>query len=270
MVHVGCGVDAGCEAKAGVVGAGGAGGALLDDKGDCGADEAARGGGAGKGVAEDQGEGVGQVGDVAHDHNDAGEQPEDGHNRNQGAADLAHGLQTANAGEEHEQDHNAGDDVRIPAVGGLGGLDDGVNLHNGRHEDRVEEQADGEGLFKEFGVQTRLHVVHGAAVDLPVGGNLAVVYGEGDLRALDGHGEEGEDPHPENRAGSADSDGGRGAGDVAHSYRPGQRAHDRLELGQALGLRLLLLKELAHGVLHDIAKLSDRIEFCSNLEGMRR
>ena len=87
---------------------------------------------------------------------------------------------------------------------------------------------------------------------------LAVMNGKRDLAVLGHHAQQGGDPHPENRAGTADGNSARHTGDIAGADRCRQCGTDRLErryrtmtcLGGAV-------EQLADGILPDHAELTE-------------
>ena len=84
-------------------------------------------------------------------------------------------------------------------------------------------------------------VEHRAAGDVALFVRRAVLDGEQAFRVLRCHAEECRDPHPKERAGTADLDCRRDADDIARSDRRGERDAERLEarnVAFALVLRL--------------------------------
>ena len=82
-------------------------------------------------------------------------------------------------------------------------------------------------------------------------------HGQGDLRILGAHAEEGGHPHPEHGPGAAGEDGAGDTGDVARAHRARQGGGHRLEGGQVVPvLLILLLEEASQGAAHDVAEFA--------------
>ena len=236
MRDVGGRRDDGARALAGLVGED----AALDAHGDGGADDAAADGVDAEGVRDDGREHRGDVLDMEADDHQRHQDVAEGHERRD---DGGHPRDALDAAEDDEaQDDREGD------AGGEGR--DRESVLDGRRDavglDRRQEEAageDGDGRERDaepFLAQPVLDEAEGTA---PVAGVVRelVDLRQGGLHEGRRCAEEGDDPHPEHRAGAAEGDGRRHAHDVAGAHASGQGDAERLERRDAL--RALLLGE---------------------------
>lgn len=118
------------------------------------------------------------------------------------------------------------------------------------------------------GAETVLQVVHCTAGPLSVRVSAAEIDAQDVFRIVGHHAEEGCDPHPEDRARTADRDGCGDTGDVAHADRCREGGAECLELGNhALFIRVRLdmfFENTADGVFPPVCKMSDLEKFRQN------
>ena len=185
-----------------------------------------------KGVAEDHGEGLGNVLDTDNEHDEAAEEE---HRRHEGHDLFRHGRKALHAAEENERaddDQHDADAPRWDAERGLHRCADGVGLHHAAHETERQRDGDGEEAreeLAEFAMKGRRDVVDRAALDRAVGFDDARLLRERRFRVDRGHAEKRDDPHPEHRARAAGEDRARDADDDAGADLSSNGGGERLK-----------------------------------------
>ena len=257
VFHVGLGVGVGGGAHARLIGEQAALGALADGGLDGVAEAAADDGLGLEGVAEDHGEGLGQVGDAGHQYGQSTQQEDGGHDGHQLLGD---GGQTLHAAQEDEGADDHQHHAHHPgghAKGGLEGGADGVGLDHAAHKAQGQDDGHGEEpgqKLAEGAPEGGGDVVHRAAVDVAVLVNDPGVDGQGGLGVNGGHAEEGDDPHPEDGPRAAGEDGAGGAHDVSGAHLGGDGGGQGLEGAHALGLGPAPQGQVAKDLFHALAK----------------
>ncbi len=131
---------------------------------------------------------------------------------------------------DHDRE-DAGDEQRAHGRDGGGHVgDDGVGLDRTADAEGGEECQDGEDDAEPLHVEPAVEGVHGAADHIAFFSFDAVFDRDDGLGVFGGHAEETGDPHPEDRAGSAERDGRADADDVAGTDGRGQRGGQGAEL----------------------------------------
>ena len=213
--------------------------AALDAPADCRADAGHRR----ERVADDQHDDARQLRDVQGDDADGHEDVAEGHERHDDLRDVGDALDAAEDDDaEDGHDDHGGRELRVADIAETGlqhagaaerelrGVADGIRLHGG------QQQADGNNgrQRKDPCVPLLAHgffdVIGGAAAELAFLLFL-VDLAEGGLDVGRGRTEEGDDPHPEDRTGSAEADGRRDTGDVAGTDPARERNRQGLERG---------------------------------------
>ena len=143
---------------------------------------------------------------------------------------------------------------------GFKGGADGVGLHHAAHEAQGQDDGDGEEACQEL-AETALEsggdVVHGAAPVGAVGIRLPGLDGKGGFGIDGGHAEEGDEPHPENRAGAAGENRTGRAHNVAGAHLGGNSGGQGLEGTHALLVPPAPEGEVAEGLFHTLAEAAD-------------
>ena len=223
----------------------------LDTVHDAASGEAAESGVEREGALEDGSEHGGHVRDVVDDDAECHDHVDGAHDGDEVARDGGDFLgATPDAGGEEDREDDADDDGRgtltVEAVAREGILnvvgseqvvayDVGVE-HEGREEDAEPAHAEG-----------RLDVVGGTAVGMPGHIVMALVnlrerrFHESGCRPDDR-----DEPHPENGAGTAETDGGRDADDVAGAHAGGCRDHQGAERRNPVSVQGLVAGDAEH------------------------
>ncbi|SST09767.1 Uncharacterised protein [Acinetobacter baumannii] len=158
------------------------------------------------------------------------------------------GTQAAEDDQRGEDHHGDAADPGRHAEGALHGTGDGIGLHRVEDETEGDDQEDREQDAHPARAQALLHVVGRAATELAlVVANLEQL-GQGRLDEAGRHPHQGDRPHPEHRAGTAERDRYRHAGDVAGTDPRRQRGAERLERGDSRVVRLAAALEHAEGM----------------------
>ncbi len=203
---------------------------------------------------------------VVDDHDDDGHQDEaGGHERHHHFGEVGDAL---DATEDHhaqqQRDHDADAQLqrlhrfhaeglaieRTAQGGATAGVDDAVGdrvgLHARHQEAGGDDRGDGEGQRVPLQAHGLFDVV-GRATAVAAFGVLGLVdLRQGAFHVRGGRAEEAHHPHPEDRTGAAEGDGGGHAGDVADTHAAGHRHGQGLERGHA-GVGFLTLDgEAAH------------------------
>ncbi len=259
LLYLGNGVGMGSGAHAGLIGKQAALDALADGGLQRIAKAAADDGIGFKSILEDHTEGLGDVADAGDQDNEAKEQIEGSHDRHQLFGHRGDPVDTA---EEDKTSQSRDDQAHDPAgnaerIGA--GLGDGVGLHHAAHETQSQNDGNGEEYCQEAAklvVERLLDVEHGAA------GNAAVLVDDPGLLCqygfgIDGgHAEKGDDPHPEDCAGTADQNCTAGADNVAGSDLGGNGSGQRLEGAHAALVLTAVHIEVPKYLAHALAEAS--------------
>ncbi len=188
-------------------------------------------------MGEDQVERGRDRGGVHHQHHRGSDQVGQAHEGNQR---RGHNADAADTAENHQADHDHGDQAGRPQrhrEGGFQRVGHAVDLHHVANAEAGQPAEDGERSAKPDPLlaQPVLDGIHRAADVLATVVLLAVVNRQHDLAVLGGHTDQRGAPHPEQRARAAEEDRRGDAGDVAGTYRCGQRRHQRLERADLTG-----------------------------------
>ena len=140
----------------------------------------------------------------------------------------------------------------------------GQNGENG--EQNRKNAADGLAVLP--AAQAVSQVVHRTSRPLALAVAAAVVDAQHIFGEVGHHPEKGRDPHPEHRAGAADDDGCRHAGDVAGADGGGKGGTQRLELGNGLLIRFRVnaavpAEHAADGLLPPMLQVGDLKPLCA-------
>ena len=100
-------------------------------------------------------------------------------------------------------------------------------------------------------------VIDRAAVNGAVRRPDAGLDGQRGLCINGGHAEEGDDPHPENRAGAAGQDGAGSAYNVAGTHLSGDSGGQRLKRTHAAVMLLAVQRQVAEHLPHSLAEAAD-------------
>ena len=257
---VGLGVGVGSGAHAGLVGEQAPLGALADGGLDGVAEAAADDCLGLEGVLKDHSKGGRQVLDTGDQHHQAAQQ-EDG--RHDGDHLLGDGGQTLDAAQEDKAADDYQDHTHDPggdAEGGLEGGADGVGLDHAAHEAQGQDDGHGEEAGQELAegaLEGGGDVVDGTAVDGAVLVDDPGLQSQGGLGVDGGHAVEGNDPHPEDSAGTAGEDGAGSADDVAGTYLGGNGGGQSLEGAHAPLLLTAPQGQVAKNLLHALAEAAN-------------
>ena len=182
----------------------------------------------GKCTFENHGKHVGHGSQMSQDDIDRRQEVETAHHGNQTSRHLAH---PGNAAQDNctNQDakHDAGGDLghaerRLGDGGRAPGLEDQPAGDGGDQERDAEEAAQPNAGFAKRGIslgEPHGGNPHGTAVGVVGIVGISVGHRLGDFHGLDGHPQKTHDPHPENRAGTAQSNAQCDAADVADTPR---------------------------------------------------
>ena len=216
-------------------------------------------------VVEHGGQGVG----IANDHDQAGQDVDDCHDGHQLLGDSAQALDAAeqNHGGQDDQD-DAQDDVdqgllvKVGVEGGDHGVDgrgDVAHLHGVADAEGCQGRKDTEDSTQPLPVlaEAVLDVIHGAADPVAVLVAFTEPDGQQDLGVLGRHADQGGDPQPEHGTRAAQRDGGGDTGDVTGTDGTSQRRTHGLEGRHFAFLGFGLGEDLAQGVLHGVAELTE-------------
>ena len=232
VAHIGAGRRVGSAAAAGLVGVQ----AALDAVHHAGGGEAAEDGPEVKGIAEDAAQHLGQQGDVGEDDHQRHQHVHNAHHGHQQGGDLYHPLAAAQQAVAHQHSQHTADDPGggfgvVEAVHAEGGL----QVVGGQHVEAHRVGGDHEHAeqhSQQAAVQSGLDVVGGAAVAaVAVAVTLFVDLGQGALHKGGSTAHQGDDPHPEHSAVTAQADGGGNAHNVAGAHAGRGGHHQRLEGG---------------------------------------
>ena len=281
--YIGVGVDHNRRTEACLVGEYAALEALGHDLADHHADTAADGCDGLESALEDSAESGQDAGVVDADDDNAAENEEDYHERNDLFRGICDALQTAQSdqsGEDHDngaEDHiiqaetaqnfDGGKSVNGESSGYIGydlvdlthGADaEGCQKGKDTEEDRQDLAGD---LHTLLAAQTVSQIVHGAATPLAVFVAAAVVDTQNIFGIVGHHAEESSDPHPEHGAGATDADGGCDTGDITGTdscSQSGAKSLERRNSTLFLGMAHDLFGEhAAEGVLEPVTDAGD-------------
>ena len=268
----------GSGSETGLVGEHAAGHTLLDGGLDHDAGGAADGCVRAESALEDHAKHGAELADVAEDDQDGCHDVDDCHEGHQLLSDGADALDAAQQDQCHDdRDDHADDDaaggdglsedldgacfhVAAKCVdGGVDGGSDGVDLghvadtEGGKETEDAEHAAEPAPAFAE----TVLNVVHRSADPVALVVALAVTDCQDHFGVLGRHAEQSRDPHPEDSAGAACRDGAGDACDVSCADRRRKSGGHGLERCHFTVSGLLLLEDLAEGVLHRVSEAGE-------------
>lgn len=207
-------------------------------------------------IREDQREYGGQLVDIHGDDDQRQHDVAEGHERHHVLGKLGDALDAAkNDDAQYQQDHRQAGQL-VGADAAHEGVDHGavakdlgdrvtdrVGLHAGQEDAAGNHRRDGKQRAQPGPAEAAREEVGGAATVLAVLFDLVQLaqrrFGIGRAGA-----QEGDRPHPEHRAGAAETDGGGHAGDIAHANPAGQGHGQGLERRDA-GIGVTLLEQQA-------------------------
>ncbi len=187
-----------------------------------------------EGFAHDGGERRQDVGVVRGEHDEAGHDVQQAHERRELVGPLHDALHAA---EQHDadpdRDHAAEHECLVEARDlahlriGLADLEDGDRTADGGHAEKAREKL---AEPRHADAAERLgHVVHRAAGHRAVGAHAPVFHGQRHFGELEAHAEEAGEHHPQRGAGPAERHRHRDAADAAEAHGAGHRGAQRLE-----------------------------------------
>ena len=260
VLDVGLSVGVRSGAHAGLIGEEAPLGALADGGLDGVSESAANDGLGLEGIAEDHGEGGGDVLEAGDEHGQAAHQEDGRHDRDQLFSDGGQPLDAAQEDEGTDDHQNDAHDPGGDAESGLEGGADGVGLDHAAH--KAQGQDDGHG--EEAGQELAEGAFEGGGdvVDGPAVNGALVIHhpgldGEGGLGVDGGHAEEGEDPHPEDGAGAPGEDGAGCAHDVAGAHLGGDSGGQSLEGAHAAVVLIAEKLQISEDLPHALAEAAD-------------
>ena len=130
-------------------------------------------------------------------------------------------MHTADKYEPCDRCHNNSDDPSRNTECVRAGLRNGIGLHHAAEKSECENDGDGEESGKEFAESAREglpDIVYRSAGRVPILVHCAGLLCQHSLSINGSHAEESDDPHPENRAGSAGEDRAAGTDDISGTY----------------------------------------------------
>ena len=260
VLDIGLGVGVRSGAHAGLIGEEAPLGALADGGLDGVSESAANDGLGLEGIAEDHGEGGGDVLEAGDEHGQAAHQEDGRHDGDQLFSDGGQPLDAAQEDEGTDDHQNDAYDPGGDAESGLEGGADGVGLDHAAHKAQGQDDSDRKEAGQEFAeasLESGGDVVDGTAMDGAVGLHDPGLDGQGGLGVDGGHAKEGDDPHPEDGAWAAGKDGAGGAHDVAGAHLGGDGGGQGLEGAHAGGLPAAVEGEVAEDLLHALPKAAD-------------
>ena len=163
----------------------------------------------------DRGKMVGQ-------HQQRGGDIQDRHEGHQCARDLGDAFDAAEYDQPHRDRHRQSEQPAIIAHRRKDirdTVDHGIGLHHVADTERGDEREDRESSGEAVHLQAVQQRIHGSAGDLTVGSDFAEFQRQRAFGEFGGHAHGRGDPHPEQRAGPAQRDGGGHAGDIAGADR---------------------------------------------------
>ncbi len=218
-----------------------------------------------EGVAEDHADGLGELLRLADENNKAADQIENRHYRDKF---LRHSRDTLDAADENERrraGHEHADEPARHMDGVADGRADGVGLYHAAHKAKREEGRHREEAREKAAEaigESALDIIDRAAVHRTLSVHPARLLRQHRLGVDGGHAEEGDDPHPENRARAADQDRAAGADDVAGADLRRHSGGQRLKGAQAAGLLIALELNVSEHSLHALLEASDLHKAC--------
>ena len=259
----------GAGAEAGLVGEDAAGDALLHTEKDA-ADGTAR---KGCGVKRPHHDGLQhrrEPPDVQDDHAQCQHHIEQGHKRHQLLRDAADPLDAAQQHHGHQHGHQHAHDqverrqnaLQLPGIGQhrrVDGRDDGVDLRGvaGAEHGQHAEQGVEHRQPLPLGAKAVLHIIHGAAHQLPVLIPLPEMHRQRDFGHLGTHSQQSRAPHPEHSPRTADGNGTRHARDVARADRCRQCGADGLKRRHGTIRGILFAEDASDGRLDGVGEFPD-------------
>ena len=269
---VGAGVDHDRGTKAGFIGEDAALHAHLHGQGDAGTDNASRDRLQGKGALDNGDKDSGHHSNVHDDDHEGSEEIEDDHERHQL---LRKGRDPLKAADDDQGDRKEQEDTDCQ----VGDAESMVHVFN--HTVDLAHIADPEGSeqteagkknsqkstdgFAVFpAAETVAEIVHGSADPLSLSVLPAVKDTQDILRKIGHHAEKGDQPHPEDRAGSAGGNSACHTDDISGADRGGQGCAQGLELGDGsvfgMGCDTLLAEDLADGMADPVGEVGNLVE----------
>ena len=151
------------------------------------------------------------------------------HNRNQCGGDLRNALDAAEQHNRRNDDNHRTGQIRIDAQCRLQSSGNGVGLRHVADAERCKGSENGEQNSQPLEMQTLFQIIHRAADVFTALIFFAEMHRKNDLRKFGHHTENGTDPHPKDRARTAESDCRGNTGDVARADRGCQCGHYSLK-----------------------------------------
>ena len=170
-------------------------------------------------------------GDDDNGHDDV-DQGHDGRHPLGDAGDPAYSAQDDQGGQPHQ---HRGGGARAQVQRGVRADDpgDGVGLDHDDGEAAGEDRQSREGDTQGAAAHPARHVVGGPAAEGAVGVTDLEHLGQGRLEEGGGHPDQGDHPHPEDRTGAAQDEGGGHSEDITDAHAGGQGDREGLEGGDA-------------------------------------
>jgi hypothetical protein len=206
---------------------------------------------------DDQGDHRRHLGDMGNQHIDRDQQIGDRHERHDIFGDAGDGADAAEDHDRREDGKRDADIELVEAEGALHRIGDRIGLHRVEDEAEDEDQAEREQHRRPGRVEPLGNVEGRAAAILPVLVADLVELGERAFRVGRGHADERDHPHPEDRAGAAEIERDRDAGEIAGADARGEAGAERLERGDAA----LVLDRRVHHRAEHLGEVYDLNEF---------
>ena len=230
-------------------------------------DHASRDGGGSEGSFEDGGKYSGDVLYVQHDDSQSQDHIEKGHERHEHLCNSPDPLDTAQKdhGDQHRDDdpddqaggrHRGRTDHMEIEERRIDGGGDGIDLCGVPRAEYGEHAEQGKYISHPapFRSESVFDIVPGTADPVAVFVFLSEMYRERYLGKFGAHSEKSGNPHPEDRARTADGDGACYAGDISGAHGRRKRGTDRLEgRDGSLGC-LFFMEERSEGHLESISE----------------
>ncbi len=214
----------------------------LNGQHDAGTNEATGRRVAGEGTPDHQSDRLRQGSGIVHQHAEASNDVEDGHERHHLARHAGDGLDAPQCHQRHDQGQHHGCHFTGYREGEAHGVTDGVHLRESTDPEEGDADAEqGKQLGQRPGAEPLLQIVHGAASHLAVGILLAIFDRQQTLGVLGSHAKQRCHPHPEQGPRAPQLDGGGHPDDVAGAYRCRKRGTEGAEAGDIPLLALALI-----------------------------
>ena len=212
-----------------------------------------------EGIPEDHGEGRGNVSDARCENYDTAENEDDRHDRDDLLSDGSQAIHTADENDCTDHDQDDADDPGRNAESRLESGTDGVGLHHAAEESQSEDDRNGEESGQEpakRSLERSGDVVNGTALNAAVFVPDPRLLCENSFRIDSRHSEEGDDPHPEDRARSACQNSAGSPDDIAGSDLGRDRGGERLEGAHPALMLFAVERDISEYTFHPFSKES--------------